>query len=207
MMITLYDNMDSGNGYKIRLLLAQLEEPYRHVDLDILHGASRTPEFLARNLNGRIPTIELEDGRFLAESDAILCYLAEGTEFLPTDRYARAQVLQWMFFEQYSHEPYVATPRYIVSHLPADSPRHAELPQRLAQGRKALTVMETHLTGRSFFVGDRYSVADIALYAYTHVAEDGGHSLAPYPQVRAWLARVAAQPLHVRIHDQPTQRL
>ena len=207
MMITLYDNMDSGNGYKIRLLLAQLEEPYRHVDLDILHGASRTPEFLAKNLNGRIPIIELEDGRFLAESDAILCYLAEGTDFLPADRYARAQVLQWMFFEQYSHEPYVATPRFIVRHLPADSPRHAELPQRLARGREALAVMESHLSGRSYFVSDRYSVADIALYAYTHVAEDGGLSLASFPQVRGWLARVAAQPLHVRIHDQPTQRI
>jgi len=207
MMITLYNHLDSGNGYKIRLLLAQLEEPYRYVEVDILHGASRTPEFLAKNLNGRIPIIELEDGRFLAESDAILCYLAEGTEFLPTDRYARAQVLQWMFFEQYSHEPYVATPRFIVRHLPADSPRHAELPQRLAQGRKALTVMESHLTGRSYFIGDRYSVADIALYAYTHVAEEGGLSLESFPQVRAWLARVATQPLHVRIHDQPTQRL
>jgi len=206
-MITLYNHLDSGNGYKIRLLLAQLEEPYRYVEVDILHGASRTPEFLAKNLNGRIPIIELEDGRFLAESDAILCYLAEGTEFLPTDRYARAQVLQWMFFEQYSHEPYVATPRFIVRHLPADSPRHAELPQRLAQGRKALTVMESHLTGRSYFIGDRYSVADIALYAYTHVAEEGGLSLESFPQVRAWLARVATQPLHVRIHDQPTQRL
>jgi glutathione S-transferase len=206
-MITLYNHLDSGNGYKIRLLLAQLEEPYRYVEVDILRGASRTPEFLAKNLNGRIPIIELEDGRFLAESDAILCYLAEGTEFLPTDRYARAQVLQWMFFEQYSHEPYVATPRFIVRHLPADSPRHAELPQRLARGREALAVMETHLTGRGYFVGDRYSVADIALYAYTHVAEDGGLSLASFPQVRAWLARVAAQPLHVRIHDLPTQRL
>jgi len=207
MMITLYNHLDSGNGYKIRLLLAQLEEPYRYVEIDILRGASRTPEFLAKNLNGRIPIIELEDGQFLAESDAILCYLAEGTEFLPTDRYARAQVLQWMFFEQYSHEPYVATPRFIVRHLPADSPRHAELPQRLARGREALAVMEAHLTGRSYFVGDRYSVADIALYAYTHVAEDGGLSLASFPKVRVWLARVAAQPLHVRIHDQPTQRL
>jgi glutathione S-transferase len=206
-MITLYNHLDSGNGYKIRLLLAQLEEPYRYVEVDILHGASRTPEFLAKNRNGRIPIIELEDGQFLAESDAILCYLAEGTDFLPAARFARAQVLQWMFFEQYSHEPYVATPRFIVRHLPADSPRHAELPQRLTNGRAALTVMETHLTGRSYFVDERYSVADIALYAYTHVAEEGGLSLAPFPQLRAWLARVAAQPLHMRMYDPPTQRL
>jgi glutathione S-transferase len=206
-MITLYNHLDSGNGYKIRLLLAQLEEPYRYVEVDILHGASRTPEFLAKNGNGRIPIIELEDGRFLAESDAILCYLAEGTDFLPAARFARAQVLQWMFFEQYSHEPYVATPRFIVRHLPADSPRHAELPQRLTNGRAALAVMETHLTGRSYFVDERYSVADIALYAYTHVAEEGGLSLAPFPKVRDWLARVAAQPLYMRMHDKPTNRI
>jgi glutathione S-transferase len=206
-MITLYNHLDSGNGYKIRLLLAQLKQPYRYVEVDILHGASRTPEFLAKNRNGRIPIIESEDGQFLAESDAILCYLAEGSDFLPAARFARAQVLQWMFFEQYSHEPYVATPRFIVRHLPADSPRHAELPQRLTNGRAALTVMETHLTGRSYFVDERYSVADIALYAYTHVAEEGGLSLAPYPQVRAWLGRVAAQPLYMRMHDQPTNRI
>lgn len=202
-MITLYDYLDSGNGYKIRLLLAQLQQPYRYVELDIMRGETRTPEFLAKNPNGRIPTVELDDGRYLAESDAILWYLAEGTGFVPAERYARAQVLQWMFFEQYSHEPNVATPRFIVRHLSADSPRRAELPQRLARGREALAVMEAHLTGRSYFVGERYSIADIALYAYTHVAGDGGLELAPYVQVRAWLGRVAAQPRHVRLLDRP----
>ena len=202
-MITLYDYLDSGNGYKVRLLLAQLERPFRHVELDIMHGATRTPHFLAINPDGRIPALGLDDGRHLAESDAILWYLADGTVFLPEDRFARAQVLQWMFYEQYSHEPYVATPRFIMRHLSADSPRRAELPQRLARGREALAVMERHLQKRSYFVGERYSIADIALYAYTHVAEDGGLELAPFPQLRGWLARVAAQPRHVGLFDRP----
>jgi glutathione S-transferase len=205
-VITLYDYLDSGNGYKIRLLLAQLGTPYRYIELDILKGESRTPQFLARNPNGRIPLLELADGRCLPESDAILWYLAEGTRFVPAERFERAQVLQWMFFEQYSHEPYVATPRFIMRHLPADSPRRAELPQRLARGREALEVMEKHLGARDFFVAERYSIADIALYAYTHVAADGGHDLAPYPQLRAWLQRVAAQPQHVLLLERPSQR-
>jgi glutathione S-transferase len=199
----LFDNLDSGNGYKVRLLLAQLRIGYRWSDLDIDAGATRTPEFLARNRNGRIPTLELDDGTNLAESNAILWYLAEGTEFVPNDRLGRAQALQWMFFEQYSHEPYVATPRYIIKHLAIDHPRRLELPERIAKGRAALAVMETHLETRRFFVAERYSIADIALYAYTHVAHEGGHDLGQYPHVRAWLARVAAQPRYVGIYDRP----
>jgi glutathione S-transferase len=202
-MMTLYDYLDSGNGFKIRLLLAQLDTPYRYLELDIMRGETRTPQFLAKNPNGRIPLLELEDGRCLAESDAILWYLAEGTALVPAERFARAQVLQWMFFEQYSHEPNVATPRFIMRHLPADSPRRAELPQRQARGHEALAVMEQHLRGRSYFVAERFSIADIALYAYTHVAEDGGLELARYPQLRAWLGRVAAQPRHVRLLQRP----
>ena len=202
-MDTLYDYLDSGNGYKVRLLLAQLQRPYRFRELDIMDGATRTPEFLAKNPSGNIPTLELADGRCLPESDAILWYLADGSEYLPRDAFDRAQMLRWMFFEQYSHEPYVATPRFIVRHLPADSPRRAEIPARLARGRSALAIMEAHLATRSFFVGERYSIADIALYAYTHVAEDGGHDLAPLPHIRAWLARVAAQPRHLRLLDAP----
>jgi glutathione S-transferase len=199
----LYDYLESGNGYKVRLLLAQLGRSYRWVGVDIMTGATRTPDFLARNPNGRIPALELDDGTCLAESDAILWYLAEGTAFLPAERLAQAQVLQWMFFEQYSHEPYVATPRFIIKHLPADSPRRSELPQRLNQGRAALGVMETHLQGRQFFVAERYSIADIALYAYTHVAHEAQLSLEPYPNVRSWLARVAGQPRHVLITARP----
>lgn len=202
-MITLYDYLDSGNGYKVRLLLTQLGIPYRYVEVDIMQGETRTPQFLAMNPDGRIPTIQLDDGRHLAQSDAILWYLAEGSAFLPSERFARAQVLQWMFFEQYSHEPYVATPRFIVRHLPADDPRRAELPQRLARGRAALEVMEKHLQSRSYFVDERYTIADIALYAYTHVAEEGGLALAPHPQLRAWLARVAGQRPYVGLLDRP----
>jgi glutathione S-transferase len=193
----LYDCLDSGNGYKARLLLAHLGQPYDWTPLDIDRGETRTPEFLAINPNGRVPTLVLDDGTALPESDAILWYLAEGTHFLPDARLGRAQVLQWMFFEQYSHEPYVATPRYIVRHLPADHPRRAELPDRLDKGRAALGVMETHLAKRAWLVGDRYTIADVALYAYTHVADEAGLDLGPSPSVRRWLERVAAQPGHV----------
>jgi len=202
-MLTLYDYLDSGNGYKIRLLLAQLGVRYRYVELDIMQGATRTPEFLAKNPNGRIPLLELDDGQWLAESDAILWYLGDGTQYVPEGALPRAQVLQWMFFEQYSHEPYVATPRFIVRHFPADSPRRAELPDRLRRGREALAVMESHLRNRQFFVADRYSIADIALYAYTHVADEGGHQIAGFPAVCAWLARVAAQPGHLPLSQRP----
>jgi glutathione S-transferase len=202
-LITLYDYLDSGNGYKVRLLLAQLGIKYRYVELDIMRGETRTPEYLAKNPDGRIPLLELEDRRYLAQSDAILWYLADGSALLPGERFERAQVLQWMFFEQYSHEPYVATPRFIMRHFAADSPRRAELPQRQARGREALAVMERHLTDHSYFVAERYTIADIALYGYTHVAEDGGLALEPYPAVRAWLARVAGQPRYVGLLDRP----
>jgi glutathione S-transferase len=199
----LFDYLDSGNGYKARLLLAQLGLSYRWTEVDIDAGETREPKFLKRNPNGRIPTLELDDGTNLAESNAILWYLAEGTSFVPVDRLGRAQVLQWMFFEQYSHEPYVATPRYIVKHFSPDHERRAELPDRLAKGRAAFAVMEQHLKLRSFFVAERYTIADIALYAYTHVAHEGGHDLTPYPSVRAWLARVAAEPNHTGIYERP----
>jgi len=190
----LYDFLPSGNGYKVRLLLSQLGIPFTLVEKDIMKGETRTPEFLALNPNGRIPVLELDDGRRLSESDAIMCYLAEGTPFLPDERFARAEVLQWMFFEQYSHEPYIAVARFWRHWL--DKPVDEE---RMDRGRQALGVMERHLGRRRFFVGERYGIADIALYAYTHVADEGGFDLAPYPSVRAWLGRVASQPGHVPI--------
>jgi glutathione S-transferase len=196
-MLTLYDYADSGNTYKARLLLAQLKLPYRSVVLDIDRGETRTPEFLAKNPNGRVPALALEDGTILAESNAILCYLADGTPLWPAERRARAQVLQWMFFEQYSHEPYVATPRYVIRHLGRDHPRAAELPARIERGHQALRVMEGHLASTPFFVDARYTIADIALYAYTHVAHEADIDLAPYPSIRAWLARVASEPGYV----------
>jgi len=197
-VLRLFDYLPSGNGYKVRLVLAQLGIPYERVELDILGGATRTPGFLARNPNGRIPVLQLEDGTHLAESNAICWWLAEGTPLLPDDRLARAQVLQWMFFEQYSHEPNIATVRFWL-HTEVTPERAAMLPAKRAAGEAALGVMERHLRDRAFFVGERYSIADVALYAYTHVADEGGFDLTPYPAVRAWLARVAAQPGHVPI--------
>ena len=199
-MLTLHDFMDSGNGYKVRLTLAHLGLAYRLVEHDILKGETRTPGFLARNPNGRIPLLELEDGTCLAESDAICWYLAEGTPLAPADRLARAQTLQWMFFEQYSHEPYIAVARFWKHYLPKLTPlQEAELPGRMEKGYAALGVMERHLARQPFFIGGRFGLADIALYAYTHVAGEGGFVLDAFPHVNVWLSRVAAQPGHVTI--------
>ena len=195
----LYDFLESGNGYKVRLALHQLGIPFERVEMDIVAGATRTPGFLEKNPNGRIPTLELPGGTFLAESNAILFYLADGTPLLPTDRLQRAQALQWMFFEQYSHEPNIATSRYWLHHVELTPERRAALVEKKRAGDAALGVMETHLASRTFFVGERYTIADIALYAYTHVADEGGFDLEPFPAVRAWLARVASQPRHVPI--------
>ncbi len=197
-MLKLYDFLESGNGYKVRLLLHQLAIPFERIELDITRGATRTPEFLARNPNGRIPTLELEDGTCLAESNAIQWYLADGTDLLPDDPVERAQVLQWMFFEQYSHEPYIAVVRFWV-HQGTHVGREAEVEERRRRGYEALDVMEKHLRNRDFFVGHRYSIADIALFAYTHVAHEGGFDLGGHPAVRAWLDRVRSQPRHVPI--------
>ncbi|MGH6947162.1 MAG: glutathione S-transferase family protein [Kiloniellales bacterium] len=196
-MLRLYDYGDSGNGYKVRLLLAQLGLDYALTEIDIMTGESRTSEFLAKNPNGRVPLIELDDGRLLAESNAILCYFAEGTVYLPQDRYQRALAMQWLFFEQYSHEPNIATTRFWLRHGPMSEERKRQLPAKQKLGRDALDVMERHLAGRDYFVGEAYSIADIALYAYTHLAGQGGFDLAAYPAVRAWLARIASQPGHV----------
>lgn len=198
-MLTLHDFLPSGNGYKVRLLLRRLGLPYALVERDILKGETRTPEFLALNPNGRVPVLVLEDGTALAESDAILVYLAEGTPWWPAERLARARALQWLFFEQYSHEPAIAVRRFILHHLPEASPRRAELPGLLAKGHAALAVLEQGLVGRDWLVGERESVADLALYAYTHCAPEGGFDLSAYPAIRAWLARVASQPGHAPI--------
>jgi glutathione S-transferase len=196
-MLTLHGDHRSGNCYKIELLLAQLGIDYRFVDVDILRGQSRTPEFLAKNANGKIPLLELDDGRCLAESNAILCYLADGTPLWPSERYARAQVLQWLFFEQYSHEPYIATARFIVQYLGRPPERAADLAAKMAPGHRALAVLEQQLSREPFLCGADYTIADIALYAYTHVADEGDFDLGAYPAIRAWLQRVRTQPGHV----------
>jgi len=196
-MLTAYGNSDSGNCYKIKLVLEQLRIPYRWKETNSVGGETRTPEFLAKNPNGKVPLLELEDGVFLPESNAILCYLAEGSPLLPSGRLDRARVLQWMFFEQYSHEPYIAVARSILRYLPPDSPRRAELPRLRERGARALGVMEQHLAKEPFFAAGRYTIADIALYAYTHCAADGGFDLSEFPHIEAWLARVKAQPHHI----------
>lgn len=198
-MYRLYDFLPSGNGYKVRLLLTQLEIPFEIVELNILKGETRTPEFLAKNPNGRIPVLEIKPNQFLAESNAILFYLSEGTQYLPSDRLERAQVMQWLFFEQYSHEPYIATSRFWISCLgKADEYRDA-INQKREPGYAALRVIEKHLANRAFFVGERYTIADIGLYAYTHVAHEGGFELTGFPAINAWLERVKAQPKHISI--------
>jgi glutathione S-transferase len=199
MTLRLYDYLPSGNGYKVRLLLAHLGVPFELVEMDIVQGATRTPEYLAKNPNGRIPLLETDEGLRLAESNAILFYLAEGTRFLPSTRVERAQALQWMCFEQYSHEPNIATVRFWLTHAGMTPEREAQLSQKRALGYAALSVMEQHLQSRAYFVGVRYSIADIALYAYTHVADEGGFELARFPAVGRWLERVRTQPGHVPI--------
>jgi len=190
-MLTVYGMADSGNCYKVKLALEQLGLAYRWVEVSTTKGETRTAEFLARNPNGQVPTLELEDGSFLPESGAILHYLAEGTPLLPGDRLARARVLQWMFFEQYTHEPSIAVARFILQFLKV--PDHERLPALQQRGYEALAVMEHHLETRPFFVGQRLSLADLALFAYTHRAAEGGFDLAPYPAVQRWLDRCRAE--------------
>ena len=196
-MFTVYGMSDSGNCYKVKLALEQLALPYRWVEVDSTRGETRSESFLAMNANGKVPLLALEDGSFLPESNAILNYLAEGSRLLSPGRLERARVLQWMFFEQYSHEPCIAVARSILRYQPADSPRRAELARLHERGNQALSVMEQHLSREPFFVGRRYSIADIALYAYTHCAADGGFDLTGFPALGAWLERIRNEPRHV----------
>lgn len=189
-MITVYGYSVSGNCHKLRLLLEQLGRTYNWVEVDSSRGETRAPDYLRRNPNGKVPVLELEGGRVLTESNAILCYLAEGSSYLPNDAWQRAQALSWMFFEQYSHEPYIAVARFIRGWMPIASPRRAELPKLHERGHQALAVMERHLSAQRWFTGDDYGIADIALFAYTDVAADGGFDLTAYPAIRDWLARV-----------------
>ncbi len=195
----LYDSPESGNCYKVRLMLARTGIAYERVELSVLDRSNRESVIgRAANPALRVPTLLLDDGRTLAESCAILWFLAEGTPLLPTDAFERAQVLQWMFFEQYDHEPNIAVARFWL-HLGGTPPDPAALAAKQEGGRRALAAMEFHLATRRFLVGGRFSTADIALYAYTHVAHEAGIDVRPYPAVRAWLGRVASQPGHIPI--------
>ncbi|MBO9829048.1 glutathione S-transferase family protein [Xanthomonas sp. A2111] len=201
--LTVYGMALSGNCYKVRLLLDQLGCGYRWVEVDSANGQTRTPAFLAKNPNGKVPLLEREDGRVLAESNAILCWLAEGTGYLPADPWQRAQALSWLFFEQYSHEPYVAVARFVCGWTPPDSPRRAELPRLREGAMRALAVMEQHLQAQAWFTGPAYGIADIALFAYTHCAGDAGIALAQYPALCDWLQRVRATPGFVALPPLP----
>jgi glutathione S-transferase len=202
MTYTLYDYLPSGNGYKVRLLCKRLNIPYRLVEMDIKKGATRTPEFLAKNPNGRIPLLEVPGKGHLSESHAIITYLAEGSDLIPADAWDRAQMNQWLSFEQYNLEPNVGTVRFWLNSLKkAPEELGEKLTQKTALGHEALRVLERGLTGKRFLVADRFSLADIALFAYTHVAPDGKFSLADYPAIRSWIARVQAEPKHAPITE------
>ena len=193
-MYRLYGLTGSGNSYKPRLLLEHLGESYEWIEIPSTKVAPRTPEFLAINPAGKVPVLEIEPGEFLPESNAILYYLARGTNYFPQDRLDRAQVLRWMFFEQDAHEPYLAVARSIYKYNEIGHERYDELPHLHELGYQALDVMEQRLTDREFMVGETYTIADISLFAYTHVAPAGGFDLAPYPAINAWIERVKSQP-------------
>jgi len=197
-LITIYGYSPSGNCHKLRMLLGHLGRvegrDFRWLETDSARGATRTPEYRAKNPNAKVPMIELDDGRILTESNAGLYWLADGTQYFTGDSWQRAQTLAWMFFEQYSHEPYVAVARFICGWTPLDSPRRTELPKLRERGDAAIGVMEKHLAANAWFSSTGYGIADIALFAYTHCAEDGGFNLSRYPATQSWLARVRAQP-------------
>ncbi len=198
-MTLLYDSPVSGNCYKVRLLLAHLGIPYERRTMDVVDRSNRPEVLGGLNPSLRVPTLVLDDGRSLGESGAILWYFGEGTRFVPADPYERAQVLQWMFFEQYDLEPAIAVVRFWVAYSGRPEEFADRLPERMTAGRRVLAVLDQHLDGRSYAVGDSISLADIALYGYTHVAEEGGFELEPYPAVRVWLDRVASEPGHIPI--------
>lgn len=195
----LYGMSGSGNCWKPAVLMSQTGQPYDWVEVNTVRGETRTPGFLAKNPNGKVPLLELDDGRLLAESNAMLCYLAEGSALFPADRWQRTQILQWMFFEQYSHEPYIATVRYWVKYLGKATEWREKIAEAQVKGHAALRVMEQQLGKTPFLAGSDYSIADIALYAYTHVAEDGGYGLDTYPAIQRWLARCETTPRFFRM--------
>lgn len=195
-MFELYGDIFSGNCYKVKLLMNLLDIEHRWIHVDILKGESRVGTFLDKNPNGKIPLLITDDGRTLCESNAILHYLAADTQFVPKQDFEFAQVLQWQFFEQYSHEPYIATSRYIVRYLNSPPARRAELESKRSRGYAALKIMDDHLKGRDYFVGGSYTLADISLYAYTHVAHEGGFSLTEFSNIRHWFGCLETQSRH-----------
>lgn len=202
-MLILHDNIESGNAYKIRLLLSFLEIPFKTIQYDVVTGETRTKDFLNNiNKNGRIPVLQFEDGRCLAESNAILYYMAQNSEYFPTDEWQQAKVMEWLFFEQYSHEPFVAVAKFILTMLPEDTPRRSEIPTLHEKGYTALQIMEDHLSENNFLVGDNLSIADIALYAYSHKAHMGEFDMSRFPAIQLWFERIEQHPNYIFMYPQ-----
>jgi len=195
--LTIYGDSRSGNCYKLQLLCAEMEISYNWQEVDILAGDTRTPEFLLMNANGKIPLLALPNGRYLAESNAILCFLADGSDFFGHEAFSRAEILQWLFFEQYSHEPYIATSRFIIRYLGNPPERQTDLQQKKEGGYAALGVMEHQLEAHAFIVGDQFTIADIALFAYTQVADEGGFDLTGFPAILDWIERIRLRPGYI----------
>lgn len=193
----IYGDIQSGNCYKIKLLMSLLDIPHEWISINILSGETQNPKFLSMNPNGKIPLLELSDGRHLAESNAILNFLASGTDLLPEDSFERAKVLQWQFFEQYSHEPYIAVARFISKYLGLPTDRKDEYESKQSGGHKALSIMEQQLQQSSYLIGEQLTIADLSLYAYTHVADKGGFDLSKYPAIQAWLSKISSHPNYV----------
>jgi len=200
-MYKVYGDINSGNCYKVKLLMALLDIGHGWIVINILNGESQTDEFKLKNPNARIPVLELADGSYLWESNAILNFLAAGTSYLPDDPLQRAKALQWQFFEQYSHEPYIAVARFIAKYLGMPDERKQEYYDKQKGGHKALAVMETQLENAEYLVDDRYTIADISLYAYTHVAREGGFDLSGYDGISSWIKRIASEPKHVTMEQ------
>ncbi|MEM9275171.1 MAG: glutathione S-transferase family protein [Cyanobacteria bacterium P01_F01_bin.143] len=200
-MYKLYNFPLSGNAYKVRLLLTQLQVPFELIEVNLLKRENRTEEFLQKNPNGKIPVLEINPNRFISESNAILYYLSQDTEYFPQEKYQQAQVMQWLSFEQYSHEPNIATLRFWIGVLKQTEKYQEQIAQKKPLGYAALNVMEQHLKDHDYFVADKYTIADIGLYAYTHVAEEGDFDLTKFPAILAWMQRIKAQPRHILITD------
>lgn len=198
-MLTLYGNLESGNVYKVRLILAHTGVAHRRVEVSQAKGDTKSPAFRAITAIGKVPAVKFDDGRTLAESGALLFWFGRGSRYFPDDPWAQAQILKWMFFEQYSHEPYIAVNRYLMHYAPPGDPRRGALATNAERGNFALSIMQEHLGRQDWFAPSGYSIADMALYAYSHVAGEGGFDLDAYPKVKAWIARVAAQPGHIAL--------
>lgn len=202
-MLTLFGDIVSGNCYKAYLLMNLLDMDFKWVNVDIMNGEAATDEFRQMNPNAKIPLLQIESGEFISESNAILNYLAEGSDFSANDNFTRAKILEWQFFEQYSHEPYIAVARFINKYQGLPQERQAEYESKQSGGHKALSIMEAHLSKQDFLVDNRYTIADISLYAYTHVAEEGGFDLSRYPAINNWFNRIESHPKHIPMKLKP----